>query len=47
MRYELSDMVADIGGYMGLLLGVSCLDFFAWARALVSRKGSPGSCCQK
>ncbi len=47
MRYELSDMVADIGGYMGLLLGVSCLDFFTWVRALVSRKGSPGSCCQK
>ncbi len=45
MRLELSDMVADIGGYKGLLLGVSCLDFFAWARALVSRKGFTGNCC--
>ena len=26
--YELTDMVAAIGGYLGLFIGLSCLSFY-------------------
>ncbi len=36
----MSDLVADVGGYLGLILGVSVLDIVVWARAFLG--ASPG-----
>ena len=36
--YSSLSLIAEIGGYLGLLLGVSFLNFAAWAAALIQRK---------
>ena len=35
--YELSDYIADIGGYMGLLLGCSLLSFYDWLKNMCKK----------
>ncbi len=35
--YGVGNLVADIGGYLGLLLGHSIINFYDWGKALWSK----------
>ena len=41
--YQMSDFIADFGGYMGLLLGASCFTFYELGEAFAKKFTSSSS----
>ncbi len=44
-KYDVKDLIADFGGYLGLLLGMSALQLFDLVQRVWLAKGR-GTCCR-